>query len=120
MPMHAFVSPSQPQPLGTWQVLDMAGPSEHHLKQSGHTADRPTYLTGPSDLTQARTQNAQVAPWMVEPSGYNPEQFGPITDHSVHHAGPSRYVVDRSLSCIGKSEHGMNRSAYYAGPSDST
>ena len=42
MPMHAFVSPSQPQPLSTRQVLDATGPSEHHLRQSGYTADRPT------------------------------------------------------------------------------
>jgi hypothetical protein len=80
MPMHAFVSPSQPQPLGTRQVLDVVGPSEHHLRQSCHTVDRPAYFAGPSDLTQARTQNAQVAPCMSGPSGYNPEQFGPITD----------------------------------------
>jgi hypothetical protein len=32
MPMHAFVSPSQPQPLGTRQVLDVTRPSEHHLR----------------------------------------------------------------------------------------
>jgi hypothetical protein len=68
MPMHAFVSPSQPLPLGTRQVLDAAGPSEHHLRQSGYTADRPAYFAGPSDPTQARTQNAQVAPCMVGPS----------------------------------------------------
>jgi hypothetical protein len=37
MPMHAFVSPSHPPPLNTRQVLDAAGPSEP---------------------TQARTQNA--------------------------------------------------------------
>jgi hypothetical protein len=82
--------------------------------------DHPAYLAGPSDLTQARTQNAQVAPCMAGPSGYNPEQFGPITDHSVHDAGPSGYVADSSLSYVGPSGHGMNRSAYYVGPSDST
>jgi hypothetical protein len=49
MPMHTFVSPSQPQPLGTRQVLDATGPSEHHLRQSGYTADRPAYFAGPSD-----------------------------------------------------------------------
>jgi hypothetical protein len=73
MPMHAFVSPSQPQPLGTRQVLDTTGPSEHHLRQSGYTADRPAYFAGPSDPIQARTQNARVAPYMAGPSGYNPE-----------------------------------------------
>jgi hypothetical protein len=71
---------------------------------------------------------------MVGPSGYNPEQFGPITDRPVHHAGPSGYVADRlvphvgpsgyvadrPLSYIGPSRYGMNRPAYYAGPSDST
>jgi hypothetical protein len=49
MPMHTFVSPSQPQPLGTRQVLDTTGPSEHHLRQSDYTADRPAYFAGPSD-----------------------------------------------------------------------
>jgi hypothetical protein len=87
MLMHAFVSPSQPQPLGTQQVLDAVGPSKHHLRQSGYTADRPAYFGGPSDPMQARTQNAQVAPYMAEPLGYNPKQFGPITDRPVHHAG---------------------------------
>jgi hypothetical protein len=58
MPMHVFMSPSQPPPLDTRQVLDAAGPSEHHLRQSGYTADRPVYFAGPSDPTQARTQNA--------------------------------------------------------------
>ena len=77
MPMHAFVSPSQPQPLGTRQVLDAIGPSEPHLRQSGYTADRPAYFVGPSDPMQARTQNTQVAPYMAGPSGYNPEHFGP-------------------------------------------
>jgi hypothetical protein len=120
MPMHAFVSPSQPQPLGTRQVLDAARPSEHHLRQSSYTADRPAYFAGPSDLMQARTQNAQVAPCMTGPSRYNPEQFGPITDRPVHHAKPSRYVADCPLSYIGPSRYGMNRPAYYAGPSDST
>jgi hypothetical protein len=81
MPMHAFVSPSQPQPLGTRQVLDTDGPSEHHLGQSDYTADRPAYFTGPSDPMQAHTQNAQVAPYMAGPSGYNPEHIPiePIT-----------------------------------------
>jgi hypothetical protein len=69
MSMHAFVSPSQPQPLGTRQVLDAAGPSEHHLRQSGYTAGRLVYFAGPSDPTQARTQNTQVAPCMAGPSG---------------------------------------------------
>jgi hypothetical protein len=120
MLMHAFVSPSQPQPLGTRQVLDAVGPSEHHLRQSGHTADRPAYFAGPSDQTQARTQNAQVAPCMAGPLGYNPEQFGPITDRLVHHVGLSGYVADRPLSYVRPSEYGMNPSAYYAGTSDST
>jgi hypothetical protein len=120
MPMHAFVSPSQPLLLGTRQVLDAAGPFEHHLRQSDHTADRPTYFAGPSDLTQAHTQNAQVAPCMAGPLGYNPEQFDPIMDRPVHHAGPSGYVAGRPLSYVGPSEHGMNRSVYYARPSDST
>jgi hypothetical protein len=44
---------------------------------------------------QARTQNTQVAPYMAGPSGYNPEQFGPITNRPVHPAGPSGYVADR-------------------------
>jgi hypothetical protein len=114
MSMHAFVSPSQPQPLGTRQVLDATGPSEHHLRQSGYTADRPTYFAGPSDPMQARTQNTQVAPYMSEPSGHNPEQFGPITDRPVHHAGQS------GASYVGPSGYGMNRPTYYAGPSDST
>jgi hypothetical protein len=69
---------------------------------------------------QARTQNAQVTPYMAGPSGYNPEQFGPITDRPVHHAGPSGYVADRSPSYVGPSGYGMNRPTYYAGPSDST
>jgi hypothetical protein len=120
MPMHAFVSPSQPQPLGTRQILDATGPSEHHLRQSGYTADRPAYFVGPSDPMQARTQNTQVAPYMAEPSGYNPEQFGPITDRPVHHAGQSGYVADRPPSYVGPSGYGMNRPTYYAGPSDST
>jgi hypothetical protein len=55
MPMHAFVSPSQPQPLGTRQVLDATGPSEHHLRQSGYTADHPACFAGPSDPMQTRT-----------------------------------------------------------------
>jgi hypothetical protein len=58
MPMHAFVSPSQPPPLSTRQVLDAAGPSEHHLRQSDYSADHPAYFAGPSDPTQARTQHA--------------------------------------------------------------
>jgi hypothetical protein len=120
MPMHAFVPPSQPQPLGTRQVLDAAGPSEHHLRQSGYTADRPAYFTGPSDQMQPRTQTAQVTPYMAGPSGYNPEQFDPITDRPVHHAGPYGYVADRPLSYVGPSGYGMNRPTYYAGPSDST
>jgi hypothetical protein len=70
MLMHAFASPSQPQPLGTRQVLDTAGPSEHHLRQSGYTADRPAYFVGLSDPMQARIQNAQVPPYMAGPSGY--------------------------------------------------
>jgi hypothetical protein len=57
MPMHAFVSPSQPQPLGTRQVLDATGPSEHHLRQSDYTTDRPAYFVGPSDQKQAHTKN---------------------------------------------------------------
>jgi hypothetical protein len=134
IPMHAFVSPSQPQPLGTRQVLDTVGPSEHHLRQSDYTADRPTYFVGPSDPTQAHTQNAQVAPCMAGPSGYNPEQFGPIMDRPVHyvgqsgyvadrsvpHAGPYGYVADRPLSYFGPSRYGMHRPVYYAGPSNST
>jgi hypothetical protein len=120
MPMHAFVSPSQPLPLDTRQVLDAVGPSEHHLRQSGHTADRPAYFAGPSDLTQARTQNAQVAPCMAGPSGYKLKQFGPITDRPVYHAKPSGYVADRPLSYVGPSGHGMNWPAYYAGQTDST
>jgi hypothetical protein len=134
MSMHAFVSPSQPPPLGTRQVLDTAGPSEHHLRQSSYTADCPAYFVRPFDPTQARTQNAQVAPCMAELSGYNPGQFGPITDRPVHYAGPSgyvadrpvpyagpsRYVADRLISYAGPSGYGMNRPTYYAGPSDST
>jgi hypothetical protein len=120
MPMHTFVSPSQPQPLGTRQVLDATGPSAHHLRQSGYTADRPAYFAGPSDQIQARTQNTQVAPYMVGPPGYNHEQFGPITDRPVHHVGPSGYVADRPPSYVGPSGYGMNRPTYYAGPSDST
>jgi hypothetical protein len=134
MPMHAFVSPSQPQTLGTRQVLDAAEPSEHHLRQSGYITDRPTYFAGPSDPAQTRTQNTQVAPCMAGPSGHNPKQFGPITDRPVHydgpsgyvadrpvpHAGPSGYVADRPLSNVGPSGYGMNRPTYYAGPSDST
>jgi hypothetical protein len=69
---------------------------------------------------QARTQNAQVAPYMAGPSGYNLEQFGPITDRPVHHAGPSGYVADCLLSYVGPSGYGMNRPTYYAGPFDST
>jgi hypothetical protein len=57
---------------------------------------------------------------MVGPPGYNPEQFGPITDRPVHHAGPSGYVADRPPSYVGPSRYGMNRPTYYAGPSDST
>jgi hypothetical protein len=120
MPMHTFVSPSHPQPLGTRQVLDATEPSEHHLKQSGYTADRLAYFAGPFDPMQARTQNTQVAPYMAGPSGYNPEQFGPITDRPVHHAGPSGYVADRPLSYVEPSRYGMNRPTYYVGPSDST
>jgi hypothetical protein len=109
MPMHAFVSLSQPQPLGTRYVLDVTGPSEHHLRQFGYTADHPAYFAGPSDPMQARTQNAQVAPYMAGPSGYNPEQFDLITDRPVHHAGPSGYVADRPPSYVGSSGYGMNR-----------
>jgi hypothetical protein len=114
------VSPSQPQPLGTRQVLDATGPSEHHLRQSDYTTDRPAYFAGPSDQKQAHTQNTQVAPYMAGPSGYNPKHFGPITDRPVHHAGPSGYVADRPPSYTGPSGYGMNRPTYYAGPSDST
>jgi hypothetical protein len=57
MSMHTFVPLSQSPQLGTRQVLNAARPSEHHLKQSGYTADRPAYFAGPSDPTQARTQN---------------------------------------------------------------
>jgi hypothetical protein len=71
---------------------------------------------------------------MAGPSGYNPEQFSPITDRPVHYvgpsgyvtdrpvpyAGPSGYVADRPLSYAGLSGYGMNRPAYYVGPSDST
>jgi hypothetical protein len=45
MSMHAFVSPSQPQPLGTRQVLDAIGPSEPHLRPRTVrriSSDRPT------------------------------------------------------------------------------
>jgi hypothetical protein len=134
MPMHAFVSPSQLPPLSTQQVLDAAGPCEHHLRQSDYSVDRPTYFTGSPNPTQARTQNAQVAPCMAGSSEYNPRQFGPITDCPVHYAGPSGYVADRLvpyvgpsgyvtdrlISYAGPSGYGMNRSVYYAGPSDST
>ncbi|KAL5663360.1 hypothetical protein ACJX0J_023468, partial [Zea mays] len=104
----------------TRQVLDATGPSEHHLRQSSYTADRPAYFAGPSDQMQAHTQNTQVAPYMAGPSGYNPEHFGPITDRPVHHAGPSGYVADRPPPYAGPSGYGMNRPTYYAGPSNST
>jgi hypothetical protein len=51
MPMHDFVSPSQPLPLGTRQAMDVAGLSEHHLRQPDYIADRPTYFAGPSNPT---------------------------------------------------------------------
>jgi hypothetical protein len=71
---------------------------------------------------------------MAGSSGYNPGQFGPITDRLVHYAGPSGYVADRSvpyvgpsryvanhpISYVGSSGYGMNRPTYYARPSDST
>jgi hypothetical protein len=99
MSMHAFVSPSQPPPLGTRQVLDAAGPSEHHLRQSGYIEDHPVYFVRPSDPTQAYTQNAQVTPCMAGSSGYNPGQFGPITVTEPHKVlGPPIVVlVPRTL-----------------------
>jgi hypothetical protein len=48
--------------------------------QSGYIADRPLYFAEPSDLTQARTQIAQVASCMAGSSGYNTGQFGPVAD----------------------------------------
>jgi hypothetical protein len=71
---------------------------------------------------------------MAGSSGYNPGQFGPITDRLVHYDGPSGYVMDRPvpyvrssgyvadrpISYAGSFGYGMNRPTYYAGPSDST
>jgi hypothetical protein len=93
MPMHAFVSPSQPQPLGTQHVLDAAGPSEHHLRQSGYTADRLAFFAGPSDPMQARTQNAQVASYMAGPS--TPNNSAPLRT--------VRYITPAVRICCGPS-----------------
>jgi hypothetical protein len=117
MPMHVFVSPSQLPPPGTWQVLDAAGSSEHHLRQSSYITDRPAYFAGPSDPTQARTQIAQVAPCMAGSSGYNLGQFGPVTDRMVHYAGPSGYVADRPVPYVGPSGYVADRPVPYIGPS---
>jgi hypothetical protein len=76
MPMHTFVSPSQPPPPGTHQALDIVGPSESLLGQSSYVADRLTYFTRPFDPTQARARVTQVTPYMVGSSGYNLGQFG--------------------------------------------
>jgi hypothetical protein len=65
MPMHKFVSSSQPSLPGTCQALDTVGPSESLLGQSGYVVDHPAYFAGPSDPTQARTRITQVAPYMA-------------------------------------------------------
>jgi hypothetical protein len=71
---------------------------------------------------------------MTGSSGYNPGQFGTITDRPVYYAGPSGYaadrpvpyvgpsgyVADRPISYAGSSGYGMNRPTYYVEPSDST
>jgi hypothetical protein len=105
VPMHTFVSPSQPPPPGTRQALDIVGPSERLLGQSSYIADRLAYFAGPSDPTQAHARITQVAPYMAGSSGYDPGQFGPIADRLTPYARPSGYVTDRPT--------------YFAGPSDS-
>jgi hypothetical protein len=121
MPMHAFVSPSQPPQLGTRQVLDAAGPSEHHLRQSGYTVDRLAYFAGPSDPTQAHTQNVQVTPCMAGPSGYNSEQFGPITNRldmsrTVRYITPDRLDMSRTVRYLMTDRPDMLRIVCYLTP----
>jgi hypothetical protein len=120
MPMHTFVSSTQPSPLGTRQALDTVGPSESLFGQSGYVADRSVYFAVPSNPTQARTWITQVVPYMAGSSGYNPGQFGPVADRVVPHTGPSGYVVDRLVPYAGPSGYAMERSTYFVGPSDST
>jgi hypothetical protein len=92
MPMHAFVSPSQPQPLGTQQVLDAAGPSEHHLRQTGYTADRPAYFAGPSDPMQAPHKTLRShRTWPVH-QGTTPNNSVPLRT--------VRYIMPDSLDML--------------------
>jgi hypothetical protein len=106
MPMHTFMSPSQPPPPSTRQALDTVGPSESLLGQSGYITDRPAYFARPSDPTQARAQITQAMSYMAGSSWYNPRQFSPIADCLTPYAGLSAYVTDQTT--------------YFAEPSDST
>jgi hypothetical protein len=54
---------------------------------------------------------------MAGPFGYNPEQFGPITDRPVHYNGPSGYVTDRPVNYAGPSGYVTDHPVPYAGPS---
>jgi hypothetical protein len=53
--------------------------------------NRPAYYAGPSDSTRVHAQTAQVAPYMTDPSGYNPGPFSPIVDHPVLYNRRSGY-----------------------------
>jgi hypothetical protein len=120
MPMHTFVSSSQALPPGTRQALDTVGPSESLLGQFVYVTDRLAYFAGSSDPTQARTQITQITPYMGGSSGYNPGQFGLVTDYPVPYAGPFVYVVDRPVPYAGPSGYVMDRPTYFARLSDST
>jgi hypothetical protein len=90
MPMHTFVSPSQPTPPGTRPALDTIGPSTSHLGQSGPP--------------QARAQITQIVPYTAGPSRCTPGSFGPVTDHPAPYAGPSGYVTDHPTCLTGPSD----------------
>jgi hypothetical protein len=53
--------------------------------------NRPTYYAGPSDSTRVHAQTAQVAPYMTDPSGYNPRPFDPIADRPILYDRRSGY-----------------------------
>jgi hypothetical protein len=76
------------------------------------------YFARPSDPTQARTQNDQVAPCMAGPSGYNPEQFGPIMDRlvmsrTVRYITPDRLVMSRTVRYLMPDRPDMLRIVLY-------
>jgi hypothetical protein len=65
-------------------------------RPSGFVTDRQTYFTGPSDSTRVHAHTAQVAPYMAESSGYNPERFGLIAERlALTTDGPSTKLPRR-------------------------